>query len=260
VLVEGPATAGRFRNTYERTKLEAEEAVQRAMARLPITVVRPSIVGPAVAHAAGAADGTAAQREAQVEQQARFLMLLRLYLTHGWHWVPGTPSSVVDLVPVDLVGRATVALALRPFGDGRWYHLAAGPRASSLRELGEIASRTFRVPPLGFAPPRLFRAATRCLVWGRARRMLERAAPFVPYLSIRTRVDTTESRRVLHELGIVMPRVTDLFTTMLARFAAPAPARATVPDAASALARPPERFSAARARAAGAPRAAGGPS
>ena len=248
VLVEGPATAGRFRNTYERTKLEAEEAVQRAMARLPVTVVRPSIVGPAGASAAGNAE----------EQHARFLMLLRLYLTHGWRWVPGTPSSIVDMVPVDLVAQATVALAQRPFGDGRWYHLAAGPRASTLRELGAIASRTFRVPPLGFAPPRLFRAATRCLIWGRGRALLERAAPFVPYLSVRTRVDTTDSQRVLRELGIVMPRVTDLFVSLLGRFAAaPQPARAEQHDVA---ARPPERFNAVRARAAGGPRAVGDPS
>lgn len=246
LLVEGPATAGRFRNTYERTKLEAEEAVQRAMPRLPITVLRPSIVGPP---ASSSADQTHDDRAAHDDaQQARFLMLLRLYLTHGWRWVPGTPSSVVDMVPVDLVARATVALALRPFGDGRWYHLAAGPRATSLRELGAIASRTFRVPPLGFAPPGLFRAATRCLVWGRARPMLERAAPFVPYLSVRTRVDTTDSQRVLRELGVVMPPVTELFTALLARFAkGPSAAR----RAERIATRPPERFSGGRAAAAG---------
>jgi len=252
LLVEGPATAGRFRNTYERTKLEAEEAVQRAMPRLPITVVRPSIVGPATMlpgeRAAAGPD----------EQQARFLMLLRLYLTHGWRWVPGTPSSVVDMVPVDLVARAALALARRPYADGRWYHLAAGPRAATLRELGAIASRTFRVPPLGFAPPRLFRAAMRCFVWGRARPMLDRAAPFVPYLSVRTRVDTTDSQRVLRELGIAMPPVVELFTALLARFAAAGDTRR---DASSpAAARPPARFSAGRAREEGARRAAGRPS
>jgi len=254
LLVEGPATAGCFRNPYERTKLEAEDAVQRAMTRLPITVVRPSIVGPpGLDPSERTHDDPPANGD---EQQARFLMLLRLYLTHGWRWVPGLPSSVVDMVPVDLVARATIALARRPFGDGRWYHLAAGPRAASLRELGAIASRTFRVPPLGFAPPGLFRAATRCLVWGRARPLLERAAPFVPYLSVRTRVDTTDSQRVLRELGVVMPPVTELFNGLLARFAsAPLAARGT----AGVGARPPERFSGDRAAAAGSRRLAGRP-
>lgn len=251
LLVEGPATAGRFRNSYERTKLEAEDAVQRAMPHLPITVVRPSIVGPACPHA----DERARSAGETGEQQARFLLLLRLYLTHGWRWVPGTPASLVDMVPVDLVARGTLALARRPFGDGRWYHLAAGPRAATLRELGAIASRTFRVPPLGFAPPGLFRAATRCLVWGRARPMLERAAPFVPYLSVRTRVDTTDSQRVLRELGVVMPPVAAQFTALLARFAT---AGGPSQDVATAGAtRPPARLSAPRAAGEDARRAAG---
>jgi len=265
-LVEGPAPPGRFRNTYERSKFEAEEAVQRSMATLPITVLRPSIVGPAVTLGARAAadERTAEERgaatpsrmRASAEPHARFLLLLHLYLTHGWRWVPGSPSSVVDLVPVDVVGRATVALAQRPLSDGRWYHLAAGPRASSLRALGDVASRTFRVPPLSFAPPALFRAAMRLFVWGRARPMLDRAAPFVPYLNVRTRVDTTDSQRVLRELGIEMPRTIDLFAALLAQLH---------PDGASghpshrlgAAARPPVRFSAGPARAAAAPRVAG---
>src|SRR5690606_28017092 len=110
-LVEGPATAGRFRNTYERTKFEAEEAVQRAMATLPVTIVRPSIVGPAFAPAAPDAGSESrlralhdlpadAARDGHVAdptrgEQARFLLLLRLYLTHGWRWVPGSPTSIV---------------------------------------------------------------------------------------------------------------------------------------------------------------------
>jgi len=264
-LLEGPAPPGRFRNTYERSKFEAEEAVQRAMASLPITIVRPSIVGPAltregradgvdVASATGDGPGNGlAQRTPQGsdESRARFLLLLRIYLTHGWRWVPGTPSSLVDLVPVDLVGRATVALAHRPLSDGRWYNLAAGPRASTVRALGDIASRTFRVPPLSFAPPRLFRAAMRMFVWGRARPALERAAPYVPYL---TRIDTTDSQRVLRELGIEMPRVDELFTALLAQLH---PVAAGVRSAQPlADTRPPARFSASRARAAGLPRPA----
>lgn len=248
-LVEGPATAGRFRNTYERTKYEAEEVVQRAMANLPVTIVRPSIVGPSAARRAG---GAGDERPAE---QARFLLLLRLYLTHGWRWVPGSPASIVDLVPVDLVADATVALALRPLVDGRWYHLAAGPHAATLRELGERASRAFRAPPLSFVPPRLLHAALRCLVWGRTRPLLDRAAPYVPYLSVRTRVDTNDSHRVLRELGLAVPRSADVFDALIARLAADDDSATGARVAAGT--RPPARFSASRAPAADAPRAAG---
>jgi long-chain acyl-CoA synthetase len=246
-LVEGPATAGHFRNTYERTKYEAEEIVQRAMATLPVTIVRPSIVGPASERADHAAAGDASN------DQARFLLLLRLYAMHGWRWVPGSPGSIVDLVPVDLVARATVALALRPLVDGRWYHLAAGPRAATLRELGERASRVLAARPLGFVPPRLLNAALRCLVWGQTRQMLDRAVPYVPYLSVRTRVDTTDSHRVLRDLALEVPRVLDTFDSILAGLTA---ARGRAPDS-DTTARPPARFSADRARAAAVPRPAG---
>ena len=250
-LVEGPASAGRFRNTYERTKYEAEEIAQRAMATLPVTIARPSIVGPAPAPDAATA---AAARD----DDARFLLLLRLYAAHGWRWVPGSPASLVDLVPVDLVARATVGLALRPLVDGRWYHLAAGPAAATLRELGERAGRALRLPPLTFVPPRLLNAALRCLVWGRTRTLVERAAPFVPYLGVRTRVDTTDSHRVLRDLGLAVPRSADTFDALLERFAAAHARRAADANGVrtSADARPPARFSAARAPAAAAPRPA----
>ena len=259
-LVEGPATAGRFRNTYERTKYEAEDVAQRAMTNLPVTIVRPSIVGPPAAPGPSDASGRAPG------EQARFLLLLRLYLTHGWRWVPGSPASLVDLVPADLVADATVALALRPLVDGRWYHLAAGPRAATLREVGERASRTFRAAPLGFVPPRLLHTALRCLVWGRTRPLLDRAVPYVPYLSVRTRVDTTDSHRVLHDLGLDVPRSIETFDALLARLVDATTQPETVPGAAAGTrpptrtdtdARPQARFSAARAPAAETPRAAG---
>jgi|GEM_PF-3472155 len=247
-LVEGPATAGRFRNAYERTKYEAEEIAQRAMATLPVTIIRPSIVGPAAQR-----DPAATADDAPAEQ-ARFLLLLRLYATHGWRWVPGSPASIVDLVPVDVVAAAAVALALRPLVDGRWYHLAAGPGAATLRELGERASRALAAPPLSFVPPRLLHAALRCLVWGRTRQLLDRARPYVPYLGVRTRVDTTDSHRVLREVGLAVPRSVDTFDALLARTAAEP--EAPLLRAATGTRRP-ARFSAARARAGAAPRAAG---
>jgi long-chain acyl-CoA synthetase len=273
VLLEGPAPPGRFRNTYERTKFEAEELARRAMATLPVTIVRPSIVCPSLGDGDGpprhrtterplnGAPCNALDRRARDDEpRARFLMLLRLYLTHGWRWVPGAPWSIVDMVPADLVARATLALAERPLSDGRWYHLAAGTRAATLREVGDIASRTFRVPPLAFAPPRLFRAALRLLVWSRARPLLERAAPYVPYLSVRTRIDTTDSHRVLRELGVELPRVVEVFTDLLAMLRAHgelgAATEGTEGTRAAPVARPPVRFNAGRGGAAPLPRPA----
>lgn len=241
-LLEGPAPAGRFRNAYERTKHEAEEVARRAMATLPLTIVRPSIVGPRIP-----APGDRAS--ASGTTGARFLLLLRLYAERGWRWVPGVPSSIVDLVPVDLVAQAILGIAHRPLGDGRWHHVAAGPRAATLRELGEVASRALHLPPLSFVPPRLLRGALKVLVWGRARAALDRAAPYVPYLRVRTRVDVTDARRVLGELGIELPRASDYFAALLGALPPPEVRARPADDPALAVdpalaARPPERFSA----------------
>jgi long-chain acyl-CoA synthetase len=200
-LLESPVVPASFRNTYEQTKFEAEELVRARMETLPITVVRPSIVGPAVEHDGG----------------AHFVSLIRLYARSGWRWVPGMPSSLVDLVPIDLVARAVHGFATRRLAEGRWYHVAAGPRAATLRQLGVMAAETFGRRPLAFVSPRLFRAAANALVWGPTRRALERTAPFVPYLSVRTRVDTTDSQRVLRDLGVEIPYSADYFRNLLKR-------------------------------------------
>ena len=55
---------------------------QRAMTNLPVTIVRPSIVGPP------AMRGVSEAADRGRGEQARFLLLLRLYLTHGWRWRP----------------------------------------------------------------------------------------------------------------------------------------------------------------------------
>ncbi len=109
---------------------------------------------------------------------------------------------------------------------------------------------------MGFVPPRLLHAALRCLVWGRTRPQLDRAAPYVPYLAVRTRVDTTDSHRVLHDLGLDVPRSIETFEALLARLADANPPAETVARAAAGT-RPPSRFNAPPARAADAPRAAG---
>ena len=169
------------------------------MTTLPITIARPSIIGPALGR----------------EASAPFLSLLRLYVQRGWRWVPGSPSSLVDLVPVDLVARALHGLATRRLAEGRWYHLAAGPRAATLGQLGALAAEEFDCRRLTFLAPRLFRAAARTLVHGRTRAPLDHVAPYVPYLSVQTRIDTTDSRRVLREVGVELPYSADYFRCLL---------------------------------------------
>jgi nucleoside-diphosphate-sugar epimerase len=225
-LLEAPVHPSAFRNSYEQSKHAAEETLRARMTTLPITIARPSIIGPALG----------------CEASAPFLSLLRLYVQRGWRWVPGSPSSLVDLVPVDLVARALHGLATRRLAEGRWYHLAAGPRAATLGQLGALAAEEFNCRRLTFLAPGLFRAAARTLVHGRTRAALDHVAAYVPYLSVQTRIDTTDSRRVLRDIGVELPYSADYFRCLLreVKLRADREPRAGGHATRDAAARPPE--------------------
>jgi thioester reductase-like protein len=87
-----------FRNTYERSKFEAEQEVQAAGAELPICVVRPSIV---VGHS-------------DTGQTTAFNVLyvpLRLLLRRpGSATLPVRADATLDTVPVDWVAQLILAV------------------------------------------------------------------------------------------------------------------------------------------------------
>ena len=102
-----------FVNAYERSKLEAEVVVRWWGRRLPVTVLRPSIVVGA------AEDGrTACFRS--------FYLPLRRLLAGPHRRLPGDGGTPLDLVPVDLAGEAVARLTLDPIAEGRTYHVTAG--------------------------------------------------------------------------------------------------------------------------------------
>jgi long-chain acyl-CoA synthetase len=209
-LLEGKATAGRLRNSYERTKLEAEEVVAAAMAHLPITIARPSIVTPRL-------DG---------DLQAHFLSLLRLYAEQGWRWVPGSACSLVDLVRVDQVAHALHAIAVGPPPHQRFLHVAAGEGAARLADLGEIARGIWKLRPLRFVSPALVRFFLRTLGFGRRAARARRAAPLAAYLDVRTPIDTSRSAPILATRDVVLPRSAEVFRELAERISAWAEARA----------------------------------
>ncbi|MEE8556621.1 MAG: SDR family oxidoreductase [Myxococcota bacterium] len=119
--------ASRFRNSYEQSKWEAEQSLEEAQAELPITIYRPSIiVGDA--------------------RTGRTLHFLGFYQPLQWVYtgklpvVPCRPEVRVDVVPVDFVADAILAIGRNPASVGQAYHLTAGPEKSiSIEEVAEIA-------------------------------------------------------------------------------------------------------------------------
>ena len=133
-------------NTYERSKMEAEMLVRESMRELPITILRPSIV-------------ICDSRTGRASNFNGFYRALRMYWLGVLKVLPGNPSSVLDLVPVDYVTEAVHSITRNPASVGACYHLTAGlNNATPLEEISELASRHFGKEKFTIVPPGEFTA------------------------------------------------------------------------------------------------------
>ena len=197
-----------FRNTYERSKCEAEALVRSRMGEQSLTVYRPSII----------------VGDSRTGRTASFKVLywpLKVF-ARGFRVVPGRADTPMDVVPSDFVVQALAHLRRQPGRAGQVYHLCAGPeRSATLGELAGLAARFFQVRrPIFVQPSLLVRA--RPLVdrfaWGRLRRILLAGRVYTPYLSQELYFDTRNMRAGLAGSGLVVPRVEDYFANLF-RFA-----------------------------------------
>jgi long-chain acyl-CoA synthetase len=196
-----------FRNSYERTKWEAERLVLAHAERLPIQVFRPSIV----------------VGEQETGWTAAFNVIyapLRAYARGAsLRLIPGRRSAPVDVVPVDYVADAIFALASREDGAGGTFSLAAGPHASSVGELVTLSARAFeRARPL-IVPPGMYSRTVHPLVLRRSRgerqRWLRQAPVYFPYFALRVRHDTTCAQAALAPEGIAPAPLPDYFERLV---------------------------------------------
>jgi thioester reductase-like protein len=180
-----------FNNTYERSKWEAERLVGRYEGLVPVQVFRPSIV--VGDHMSG--------------WTASFNVIytpLRAYARGALPALPARRSAPVDVVPVDHVAGAVLALA--DAGPGRTFQLAAGPAASTVGELIDLGAEILGQRRARALPPALYKGAVHPLLLRRAgpsqRRWLEHGEVFFPYLATRARFDTSATRVALDEVGV----------------------------------------------------------
>src|SRR5260370_36952060 len=127
-----------FRNSYERSKFEAELLVRSAMTDVPITVIRPSIV---MGHS----------RTGETTAFNVLYIPMRLFATGQVRRVPALARLPLDIVPVDFVSRVTREAVTSGIGQARTtYPAVAGRRALTAGELAAIASDVFALPPPSF--------------------------------------------------------------------------------------------------------------
>jgi thioester reductase-like protein len=193
-----------FRNPYERTKFEAELLLRERAWGLPIQILRPSIV---------VGDSATGWTPA-------FNVLygpMKAFARGAYPVIPADPSAPVDVVPVDFVADAVLALAGRP---GSTYHLTASDRASSVGELIELGSATASRPAPRVLPPSLYRRLIHPILVRsgseRRRRALRRSEVYFPYFAMRTRYDNSAARSSLAPRGIEAPPLASYFERLMA--------------------------------------------
>jgi long-chain acyl-CoA synthetase len=200
----------RFRNSYEQSKFEAERLVTGERARLPITVVRPSIV-------------VGERKTGWTDSFNVLYWPLRAFSRGAYAAVPGRRSAPVDVVPVDYVADATLALSQAPETVSATFHLTASRHASSVGELVGLASAFFDRAPPPLIEPEIYRRVLHPLLLRasrdeRFRGALKRSEAFFPYFATRVRYDDRRARAALHGTGIEPAPLRDYFDRLV-RFA-----------------------------------------
>lgn len=207
VILESELDVGQtFRNTYERTKMEAETLARSRARSQPIALFRPSII----------------VGDSRTGRTSSFKVLywpLKIFGRGLWRIVPGRPDTLVDVVPSDFVVRAILHARKSDASLGRAHHLCAGPeRSARLADLAALASRFFHTKPAIFVDPHKFVKYARPIIdrftWGNLRKILVTGRVYTPYLSIDLRFDTTNTRAALAGTNIVVPAVEDYFSTL----------------------------------------------
>ena len=190
------------RNTYERSKMEAEKLVREHFDKLPVTIMRPSIV-------------ICDSRTGRASDFNGFYRALRLY----WHglmkMLPGTPSCRIDLVPVDYVTDAIFALSANEASTGRVYHLTAGAgKTASLSEISGLAAEHFGLEPFRIIPPEdylIMLSAMEKELTEDEKRITDELKLYMPYLSTKMSFDNSGA---VKDTGLEPPPVGDYFGTM----------------------------------------------
>ncbi len=171
-----------FHNTYEASKAEAENVIQRHIAQgLPATVHRPSmVVGDSVSGAI-------------IHFQIFYFICDFLSGRRTFGIYPDISNGTLDIVPNDFVARAVVAASQDARTVGEVFHLCSGPsRALQLTALRDVVRRLYqahgrlaRLPKLDLSTANFMRLLRTLAIFmpARKRRALGTLPVYLDYLS-----------------------------------------------------------------------------
>jgi thioester reductase-like protein len=207
VITEDELDVGQgFRNAYEESKFQAEILARRAMRDLPVTVVRPSIVvGDSKTGAIDRFDGIYGLGIFVVTSPIRVPIPL-----------PGDCTAPLNLIPVDYLTKAVLALALDKRSAGKTYHLVDPNPLSSRHVYNFIAEKTGRKPSRISVNYALARRVLRLPFIERFSRPHAQAIDYLNHLAIYNSANTLSH---LEGTGVLCPRF-DTYGERLVTFVA----------------------------------------
>ncbi|MBX3261576.1 MAG: SDR family oxidoreductase [Labilithrix sp.] len=140
-----------FRNAVEETLAHGERIVRGRMGKLPISIVRPTIVV-----------GDSQTGEVDRFDGPYFLILLIVTSPPDFPLpLPGRGDALLHLVPVDYVVRAAKAIGRDPRAPGRTFHIGDPAPLTARRVFELVATAGGRRSPRGFIPANLTKALLR---------------------------------------------------------------------------------------------------
>jgi thioester reductase-like protein len=192
-----------FKNHYEETKFEAEVIVRDAMKEVPTIVIRPAVVV-----------GDSKTGETQKFDGPYFGMILIDALKILQIPLPylGDSEAEVNLVPIDFIFEATVALWKKRGATGKTYQLAdpnpvmARTLYSEIIRLLGARGPFLKIPPVVMDVP--LRAAMVRKLLGVPREVLD-------YFNHKCHYDSKSTQEALEGTGIRVPYFLDYLPTLV---------------------------------------------
>jgi thioester reductase-like protein len=192
VLEEELEVGQAFRSEYEASKLAGEKLVRKAMGRLPAVVLRPAVV---------VGDSRTGEVERFEGPYALGMLLLISPLVLPLP-LPDTSEAPLNVVPVDFVVAAALALASHPEAAGQTVHLVDPRPMSARRAFQRVAERVnARLPPFNFNA----RLADWVLALPGMDRLLRPQREALTWVQTQARYSTTHARRLLEGQGVQCP-------------------------------------------------------
>ncbi|GJQ60219.1 MAG: 3-beta hydroxysteroid dehydrogenase [Candidatus Scalindua sp.] len=207
-----------FNNEYERSKFIAEQVVIKYAKTndIPFTIYRPGII-------VGDSRSGATGKFNNLYLFAKILFTMKNFFTHHENEdgddvtirVPGDPDAAINLVPIDYVADAIVAILKSKESVDKIFHIT-NPNPPKLSELRDLLMPLLEIKGIDLKIERVLEQKKLNTM---EKLLLRQTRSYNSYLYSKLRFDGSNTRKVLTGTGIVCPAMTKELVKVLMDFA-----------------------------------------